>query len=377
MSTKPKLTTGTEANHFIEKVREKYLSKGDVFPLQDKTVTENGEVKADSEYYGLNKVTVNVLPVMEPTTVISTGTEQIINPPSGVTGFSKITVNPIDLEDKIITENGVYTSETKSGFGEVTVDVESENKLNQLLKVSNGGSGTIQVSESDFDGVTYLGNTFYANNGLKSVEIPSSVTTIWNNAFNSCSELTTVVIDNPSILKLGGYVFQRAGSNSADGLSITFKNMNNKIYDNWGYDSNTFAGANIKQISIPNGTLYLPSHCFSGCTNLETVNLPTELQALKDSEFYRCSKLASVTIPAKCSTIQTMVFAQCPLLRTVNIEDRINSSDTINIQNNAWESTVTTINIYCRKSQVVTASSAPWGASSSCQVNWLHPDDQV
>ena len=354
MSTKPKLTTGTEANHFIEKVREKYLSKGDVFPLQDKTVTENGEVKADSEYYGLNKVTVNVLPVMEPTTVISTGTEQIINPPSGVTGFSKITVNPIDLEDKIITENGVYTSETKSGFGEVTVDVESENKLNQLLKVSNGGSGTIQVSESDFDGVTYLGNTFYANNGLKSVEIPSSVTTIWNNAFNSCSELTTVVIDNPSILKLGGYVFQRAGSNSADGLSITFKNMNNKIYDNWGYDSNTFAGANIKQISIPNGTLYLPSHCFSGC-----------------------SKLASVTIPAKCSIIQTMVFAQCPLLRTVNIEDRINSSDTISIQSNAWDSTVTTINIYCRKSQVVTAFLAPWGASSSCQVNWLHPDDQV
>ena len=133
MSTK--LTTGEEANHFIEKVREKYLSKTEVFNLQDKTVTENGEVKADENYYGLNKVNVNVLPVMEPITVISsvTGTEQIINPPSGVTGFSKITVNPIDLQDKTVVPNEniqEVTADTGySGLNKVTVNkIETEQK---------------------------------------------------------------------------------------------------------------------------------------------------------------------------------------------------------------------------------------------------------
>jgi len=341
MSTKPKLTTGEEANRFIEKVREKYLSKGDVFPLQDKTVTENGEVKADSEYYGLNKVTVNVEPeplVLEPTTVISTGTEKIINPPSGVAGFSRVTVNPIDLENKTITENGVYTSETKSGFGEVTVNVQLEEPdlaytyRNKSVITAEDLAGLTEIPDSMFRGDT----------NLVSIDIPEGVTTISEKAFSGCAYLCHVGL--PSTLTK---IKKEAFYNCSSLYKLDIPN-------NCNVDaSNIIGGTKIREFTITsNITKYNPMH---NCATLETItiaegvtsisniadsyspyyvfnfNFPSTLTTIGSGCFEMFTCLTELTFPDNLTTIANNAIMNCVNLRSISLPDGITSFGTFAI----------------------------------------------
>ena len=99
-------------------VEKREVSGGGAEPieLQDKTFTENGVYTADDGYDGFNKVIVDVV---------------------------------AELQDKIITENGTYTPDAGyDGFGSVTVDVASSG--------GGGVSGTGWVPFAE-DGVTCTG----------------------------------------------------------------------------------------------------------------------------------------------------------------------------------------------------------------------------
>ena len=321
MSTK--LTTGEEANHFIEKVREKYLSKTEVFNLQDKTVTENGEVKADENYYGLNKVNVNVLPVMEPITVVSSGTEQTINPPSGTTGFSKITVNPIDLEDKTITKNGVYTSETKSGFGEITVDVKEETDLAYTYKTKK------IITAEDLDGLTSF--RFGDIYGLYSISFPAGTTSLKAKNIPNCYhvDLPDSLIYMADYTCYGGEKLTKIsipdGCVFADnqvfyGTSIyefTFpKNITNV--------KGLYSNSKLKIINIPEGVTTISGY-FQSLSDLYEINLPSTLTTMS-AFLLQCSRIRYVTLPDSVTTITATIFNNCPALKSVSLPANITST---------------------------------------------------
>lgn len=96
-------TTGKEDTTLTDGVNS-LIEKYDLEPtLQEKVVTENGEVVPDEGFDGLSKVTVNV-PEKE-----------------------------VKLQDKTITENGTYQADSDyDGLGSVTVEVASSGSLEGL-----------------------------------------------------------------------------------------------------------------------------------------------------------------------------------------------------------------------------------------------------
>lgn len=347
MSTKPKLTTGEEANRFIEKVREKYLSKGDVFPLQDKTVTENGEVKADSEYYGLNKVTVNVLPVMEPITVISSGTEQTINPPSGVTGFSKITVNPIDLENKIVksteTEQTIIPTTGKDGINQITVSPiiseEITTKSTTTQQVINPSTGkdyikSVTVEALELEAKTVKSSTTQqtitptaGKDGLseitvepldletKTVKSTTTEQTIQpTTGKDGISEITVEALDleTKSITQNGTYTPSQ-GKDGFDSVTVNVSGEEDRMIkfvqdQPFTITESDFSGlteiktnkfrsmSGITQVEVPNNILEIKMGAFSGCRGLQVVkiNNPVNFKLSGNFIFQYCSNLQRV-----------------------------------------------------------------------------------
>ena len=101
---------------------------GDPAVIEPKTIIENGTYTAPSGVDGFSPVTVNVpvtTPVIESKSITENGT---YTAPSGVDGFSPVTVNvPVPtpvIESKSITENGTYTTPSGvDGYNPITVNV--------------------------------------------------------------------------------------------------------------------------------------------------------------------------------------------------------------------------------------------------------------
>lgn len=94
--------------------------------LQDKTITANGEYTPDAEYDGFSKVTVEIsgdVPVYQEKTVTPTTEDQTVSPDDGYNALSSVTVEGIQTEEVIITENGESTPTEGGYFSKVTVNV--------------------------------------------------------------------------------------------------------------------------------------------------------------------------------------------------------------------------------------------------------------
>lgn len=88
-------------------------------PLQEKTVTSpNATVTADSDYYGLNKVTVNV--PLGTKTLEHNGTYNVSQ--ENVEGWTEVTVD-VPLGSTTINRNGTFTPSDVDGWNSVTVDL--------------------------------------------------------------------------------------------------------------------------------------------------------------------------------------------------------------------------------------------------------------
>ena len=115
--------------------------------------------------------------------------------------------------------------------------------------------------------VTYNGNTynvtalatvsnhgtFESCNGLTSVTIPNSVTSIGNYAFYYCSGLTSVIIPN-SVTSIG--------SNAFDGCS------------------------GLTSVNIPNSVINIGWSAFRGCSNLATVDFNADSCISMGGDYY-------------------------------------------------------------------------------------------
>ncbi len=135
-------------------------------------------------------------------------------------------------------------------------------------------------------------------NGLISLTIPNSVTSIGSYAFARCSGLTNVSIPN-SVTSIGSYAFARCSG-------LTNVSIPNSVTS---IETYAFSGSGLTNVTIPYSITTINDYVFSGCTNLINVKLPKTLKSIGNYAFSGCSSLASVTIPNSVTTIGNYAFS--------------------------------------------------------------------
>ena len=124
---------------------------------------------------------------------------------------------------------------------------------------------------------------FWAS-GIKSIDIPSTVKSIGENAFRNCDALTSIVIPD-GVETLGNYVF---------------------------FDCN-----NLLSATIGEGVTTIPYCAFDDDYALSVVSLPSTLTAIGERAFNTCRSLTSITIPENVTSIASQAFTECDKLTSI------------------------------------------------------------
>ena len=146
---------------------------------------------------------------------------------------------------------------------------------------------------------------------LKNVTIPSSVTSISNHAFEDCTSLTNITIPD-SVISIGAYAFRNC-------FSLTSIKIPNKVT---AISEGAFIGClALKSITIPNSVKCICNNAFESCFALTSITIPNSVTSIGDNAFIWCSSLKSITIPKSVTIIGTYAFFGCYSLTSVVIPD--------------------------------------------------------
>lgn len=209
----------------------------------------------------------------------------------------------------------------------------------------------------------------FAQSALISLNVPSGVTSIGDEAFSECESMTSAVIGD-GVTSIGKEAFYRCSSlltvklgkavatigerafecNGLNGTkkeklqSIQVDATNEHFFSEGGilYDKTDFSILKVPfalsgTVTVANGTKQIPekaflniamitkvvlpiglesigSSAFSGCKALGEVELSEDVQSIGDSAFNGCVALKEIALPAGISSIGTSAFSGCTSL---------------------------------------------------------------
>ena len=162
--------------------------------------------------------------------------------------------------------------------------------------------------------VTSLGMSCFSASGLTSITIPYSVTSLGNDCFHSCDALTSITIPS-SVTSLGDYCFSYSGLTSIT-IPSSVTSLGKSCFE-WC--------RGLTSITIPSSVTSLGSSCFYMCSSLTSVTIPSSVTSLGDYCFSSCSGLTSITIPSSVTSLGSGCFSSCSGLTSITIPSSVTS----------------------------------------------------
>ena len=173
--------------------------------------------------------------------------------------------------------------------------------------------------------------------GLLSVTIPALVTTLEEYAFNNCTGLTAVIFSTPSsVTTIGNNVFDSCRGITSITIPQSAISIGNSTFRNCsGLTNMTFStpsslatignsafqgSSSLSSVTIPASVTSIGGYAFQSCSGLTTVifSTPSSVTAIGVGTFKSCSKLVSIDIPTSVNSLGDAAFRACIGLTSVN-----------------------------------------------------------
>jgi putative conserved repeat protein len=176
-----------------------------------------------------------------------------------------------------------------------------------------------KITKLTIDGATSIGkHAFESCHNLTDVVISSGVTSIGEDAFEFCEKLTNTSIS--SILKEATSIGDHAFYGCTSLTSVEIPESVTSI------DVAAFGGcSNLTSVKILGTITSIAKSTFIACGKLRDIAIPVSVTSIGDWAFQECSGLADIEIPEKVTSIGNHAFEKCTSLTTIKIPDSVTS----------------------------------------------------
>jgi hypothetical protein len=130
--------------------------------------------------------------------------------------------------------------------------------------------------------------------GCNTSTIPSSVTSIANNAFRGCYRLDKIVFPN-SITSIGETAFKECDALTAIVLPDSLTSMGREAFASC---------ENLKELTLSGNLKTIPDGAFRECRHIESLSIPEGVEVIGDRAFFQCRGLEYISIPNSLKEIK-------------------------------------------------------------------------
>lgn len=190
--------------------------------------------------------------------------------------------------------------------------LESVTLPNSVTSIGVGAFIDTNISEIDLpDNLTELGESAFANCiNLKNVIFSEGLTVIKETAFNGCTSLEYVDLPD-SVTSIQGNAFSFSGLKEVD-FPASLKTL---------YFA-AFASTYIEEAILSEGLEYLDG-AFCNCAELKEIYIPSTVTEIGDGLVEGCTSLTSVIIPDSVVSMGMFSFAGCTSLTEVKLSENV------------------------------------------------------
>ena len=150
---------------------------------------------------------------------------------------------------------------------------------------------------------------------IRTVSLPSGLTSISSCAFYDCSALTTINLPG-GLESIGDSAFRGCSRLALPPIPGTVTSI--------GEDA--FLGCDrLQSVVIPAGVTEIAAGTFCSCSNLRSVIIPDSVTSIGRSAFYWCDSLTSIDLPDSLESIGYWAFGSCDSLTSIDLPDSVES----------------------------------------------------
>lgn len=196
--------------------------------------------------------------------------------------------------------------------------------------------------------LTSIGQTAFNGTPITSMNIPASVKEIKGNPFQLCGNLSEINVDNANkdFCSVDGVLFTRdktvlkcypiikKGVTYTIPATVTIigeyafnsnKELQSVIIPNsvTSIETSAFGACKISSVEIPNSVTSIGEGAFEMCESLTSAKLPASLTSIEDYTFMYCTHLELIEIPESVKSIGTGAFRVCSSLKSVTIPSSV------------------------------------------------------